>query len=92
MMKIGKYGRTVRLSKLTLESLLPYDSNPDIAVEKMIAMTAKKISESAGSEFTTGAGKPSPIPSAHVCKFDETNLKKIMKEAVEEVILPLAGN
>ena len=85
---IPKDGRVVRVTRNSLMTLQPYDSDVNLGIQKM----QKKVEEltSPKGEFKTGTGAPSVTP-AHVCRFDEGKMRELVKGAVEEVVLPLTG-
>ena len=85
---IPKDGRVVRVTRNSLMTLQPYDSDVNLGIQKM----QKKVEELTGpkGEFKTGTGTPSVTP-AHVCRFDEGKMKEIVKETMETVIAPFTG-
>jgi hypothetical protein len=75
---IPKEGRVVRLTKETLEGLLIYDSDANLAFQKMMKAPTAEPAALIPHECTP-------------CKFDETKLKTIIKTTMEEVMAPFTG-
>lgn len=88
---IPKEGRVVRLTKETLEGLLIYDSDANLAFQKMKAALNKNASgPSNSSESIVTPAAPNTLIT-HSCRFDETKLKTVIKTTMEEVIAPFTG-
>jgi hypothetical protein len=86
--KEGYKGSQVkRLSKVTLDTLGKYDSNPDEAVRIMKEALNKPVIYTANSSGTIATQAHECTP----CKFDETKLKTIIKTTMEEVMAPFTG-
>jgi hypothetical protein len=75
---IPKDGKVWRLTKESWDALAPFDSDPNVAIEKIM----KAIGE-----------RPAEAPGQHnSCNFDEKKLQKIVKETMESVIAPFTGS
>jgi len=75
---IPKDGKVWRLTKESWEALTPFDSDPNVAISKLVALLKQ-------------APTPANPTEAGACRFDEGNIKKIVKETMEEVIAPFTG-
>jgi hypothetical protein len=76
---IPKEGKVWRIWKECWDALRPYDSDPNVAILKII----KALEE---QPATTAA--PGQHPG---CAFDEKKVQKIVKDSMEEVIRPFTG-
>jgi hypothetical protein len=78
---IPQYGKTIRLTKETLEGLLPWDSDPNHAFLKMKAEieTNHALAILPIQERTSA---PQPTHNYSPCKFDEGALIKTIQEAI----------
>lgn len=77
---IPKDGKIWRLTKESWNSLQPYDSDPNVAIQKIMKALAEKPA-------------PSAIPAQHAggCNFDEKKMQKVVRETMESVIAPFTG-
>lgn len=77
---IPKDGKVWRLSKESWDALGPYDSDPNVAISKIMKALAEKPA-------------PASVPAQHPggCNFDEKRMKEIVKTGVEEGIQPYIG-
>jgi hypothetical protein len=82
---IPQYGKTIRLTKETLEGLLPYDSDPNQAFLKMKAEleTHRALSILPNQPPTS---TPQPVTVTHSCKFDEGTIITAIKEGIKETL------
>lgn len=71
---IPQYGKTIRLTKETLEGLLPYDSEPNQAFLKMRDALNKPV-------IISG-----PAQEPHPCKFDEGTVTAAIQEAIKTTV------
>jgi hypothetical protein len=71
---IPQYGKTIRLTKETLEGLLPYDSDPNHAFLKMRDALNKPVVVSG------------PAQEPHPCKFDEGTIITAIKQGIKETL------
>lgn len=76
MREIGKDGKVWRLTKVSWEFLLPFDSDPNVALKKIQA----KLS-----------AQPAPTAAPHGCNFDEKKLGTLIRDTMEEVLKPFTG-
>jgi hypothetical protein len=80
-MKIGKDGKVWRLTPETWDILLPYDSDPNIAIRKM--RDAKH-------------GSPGPAAPAQSCAINEqkflNKIGEMIKESMAEALKPFEGS
>ena len=84
---IPKDGKVWRLTKESWDALRDYDSDPNVAIEKLV----KVVSEIPHTQTTNIAGPPKVMPNAE-CKFNEKNLKETIKSTMEEVLRPFMGS
>jgi hypothetical protein len=78
---IPKEGKVWRLTKESWDALTPFDSDPNVAISKIV----KALKERPGP-----AGEPKVMHGAE-CNFKEDRLKAIVKDSMEEVIRPFTG-
>lgn len=82
---IPQYGKTVRLTKETLEGLLVYDSDPNHAFLKMkAAIETNRAMDLLPAQNQTPALQY--LPGPHPCKFDEGTVIKTIQEAIRTTL------
>ena len=85
---IPKDGKVWRPTKESWDALWDYDSDPNIAIEKLV----KIVSEIPHTPTPNNiAGPPKVMPNTE-CKFNEKNLKETIKSTMEEVLRPFMGS
>ena len=80
---ISKDGRVWRLTQESWYALREWDSDPNIAIAKLV----KAMHDKNTPQTTTSA----PAPQHIGCNFDEKKMKEIVKESMESVIAPFTG-
>ena len=82
---IPQYGKTVRLTKETLEGLRSYDSDPNHAFLKMkAAIETNEALELLPQQHPLSA--PQPVHNCSPCKFDEAAVITAIKEGIKETL------
>jgi hypothetical protein len=76
---IPKEGKVWRLTKESWDALTPFDSDPNVAISKIVKALREKPAEAPAQN--TGGG----------CRLDEKKLEKIVKDTMESVIAPFTG-
>jgi hypothetical protein len=75
---IPKDGKVWRLTKESWEALRDYDSDPNVAIGKIIALLKQSPT-------------PANPTEAGTCRFDEKKVQKLIGDTVEEVISRFAA-
>jgi len=96
MRKIGRDGRVWRLTKEVWDLLLPFDSDPNLAILKMqehIEKGTVTLDPAAVDHLLkmNNLSTVDPKSSIGSCKFDEKTLKSIVKESMDAALEPFIG-
>ncbi len=82
---IPRDGKVWRLTQESWYALREWDSDPNIAIGKLVKAMQEKNS-------TLSAANPVSAPQHNTgCAFDEKKMQKIVKDTMEAVIAPFTG-
>lgn len=81
--EISRDGKVWRLTKESWDILKPFDTDPNVGIQKMRDRII---------ELQKGAPLSAPTPAAHGCNYNEKTLKETIKSTMEEVLRPFMGS